>query len=260
LCDANGRARGPANSGYVKSLIRNGVQLQECPNGAGAGAGRRPPRPNGPGAGAGMLCDANGRARGRASSGYVQALIRNGVQLQECPNGAGRRLPRPNGAGVGMLCDANGRQRGRANSGYVQALIRKGTQLQPCPAGGQGAAGKPAGGLGGRVGGGLGGRVGGGKVGGPAGDARLMCDPNGKPRGRASSGYVQTLVRNGMQLVPCATIQAPAKAMGADPTDYSASASTPAPAWAIALIVFGSLFVVLLIVVTLRLGQILRRD
>jgi hypothetical protein len=86
------------------------------------------------------------------------------------------------------------------------------------------------------------------------GGAGMMCDANGRVRGRASSPYVMALTRQGMQLNPCPVARAE---MGAD-TTATASSAAPTPSWAIALIVVGSILIVVLIVLVLRLTQILK--
>jgi hypothetical protein len=88
-----------------------------------------------------------------------------------------------------------------------------------------------------------------------AGGAGMMCDANGRVRGRASSPYVMALARQGMQLVPCPVA---ARAESAADSTASASSSAPTPSWAIALIVVGSILIVVLIVLVLRLTQILK--
>jgi len=279
LCDDKGVRRGAAGSPESERLIEQGVRLDDC-----ADRPQTPPRqPGRPPAGTGMMCDANGRPRGRSSSPYVASLNRRGVQLQPCPqaagngNGAGagrggivgglvgRRGNRIGGGtagnNAGMMCDTNGRPRGRSTSPYVASLNRRGVRLQPCGQGNGNA--NPANGNGNGNGILLAGN-----------NAGMMCDANGRQRGRASSPYVRALTRIGTQLTPCpqggaiaaaarparpAAIVRPA-ARATDPGASSAPSSTTssAPAWAISLIVVGSLLFVVLIVLAVRLTLILK--
>jgi len=289
LCDDKQVRRGSAGSPEAEKLIDQGIVLHDCHDAPPVQI-KLTPKPPTP-VGQGNMCDVRGRPRGRASSPYVRSLIRQGVQLQPCPGAAvgGPRVPPANGAG--MMCDANGRTRGRASSPYVAALVRQGLQLRPCPAnagpvvrGGaiampalpnrgavanpvvpnrgavanpvvpnRGAVANPVvpnrGAVANPFIGGIGGRAL--PIGGGAG---MMCDANGRTRGRASSPYVAALVRQGMQLRPCPV----ARAEGAADSTATALSSAPTPSWAIALIVVGTILIVVLIVLVLRLTQILK--
>jgi len=237
MCDARGRPRGRASSPYVRSLIRQGVQLQPCAGAAVGGPRVQPP------ANAGMMCDANGRTRGRASSPYVAALVRQGLQLRPCPANAG---PVVRGGAIAMPALPN---RGGAVANPV-VPNRGGAVANPVVPNRGGAVANPV--VPNRVAnpliGGIGGRAL--PIGGGAG---MMCDANGRTRGRASSPYVAALVRQGMQLQPC-----PARAEGAADSTATASSSATTPSWAIALIVVGTILIVVLIVLVLRLTQILK--
>lgn len=272
MCDTNGRPRGRASSPYIASLNRRGVQLQPCPQAAGNGngiggrsgivagglPGRRGNRIGGAtrGNNAGMMCDPTGRPRGRPSSPYIAALTRQGVQLQPCGqgNGNGNANPVPghrNGNGNGMMCDTNGRQRGRASSPYVAALNRRGIQLQPCGQAVNNGNANPVNGNG------NGNAI-------PVNGNGMMCDANGRQRGRASSPYIRALTRGGTQLTPCPqrgaipVIRPAARATDPGASTATSSSSSSTPAWAISLIVVGSLLIVVLMVLAVRLMQILK--
>jgi len=254
LCDQSGARRGTAGSAEAERLIAQGIKLADCQT-----RGPRLPPP----VGSGNMCDANGRPRGRASSPYVQSLVRQGVQLQPCAGPAtnvpifggrlggrigNRILPNNAANNAGMMCDANGRPRGRSSSAYVQALVRQGLQLQPC-AGSANAANTNANAN--NIVNRVGNRI---LPNNAANNAGMMCDANGRPRGRSSSAYVQALVRQGMQLAPC--LPARATDPGSESTTTTSASSTPS--WAIALIVVGSILIVVLLVLAVRLTQILK--
>jgi len=264
MCDTNGRRRGLASSPYVMSLVRQGVQLTPCTGATVTAPQFRAPAIPPPSRTSTLsMCDTTGRRRGSASSPYVMSLVRQGVQLQPCAGSVPPArttpptrvsLPPPRIGGATQMCDTNGRRRGLSSSPYVMSLVRQGMSLTPC-SGATVTAPQfrappprvaqpprvtlppppPA----------------------PTGSTQ-MCDTSGRRRGRASSPYVQSLVRQGMRLNPCPGGRATDPGSEAALSSTSSSSTSATPAWAVVLIVVGILLAVVLIVLIVRLTQVLK--
>jgi len=236
-CDPSNGRRVGANSPYARSLSFRGVQLVPCST-PYTPATPRPsgytPRPSG----YTQQCDPNTGRRVNGNSIYARSLVARGVQLVPCsqttpatPRPAGY-APRP--SGYVQQCDPNTGRRVNGNSIYARSLVARGVQLVPCS---QTTPATPR----------------------PAGYAPrqsgAQCDPTTGRRVNVNSPYGRSLVARGVQFTNC-----PAAALSDQANEYSgSSASTTTPAWAIALIVLGSIVLVAMVVVMVQLFKLVRK-